>query len=97
METTPSLACANKCTFCESRHLRITSIADPERTDGGHNIGWRSHSNPVGVTWRWKIDDADFLVDGALKEHDRSRSAVHPYTILQSSMERLIISLSPVQ
>ncbi|KAH8914494.1 hypothetical protein BT69DRAFT_1232257, partial [Atractiella rhizophila] len=48
METTPSLACANKCTFC-----------------------WRSHTNPVGTTWRWKVDDAEEIVDGAIKGHLR--------------------------
>ncbi|KAG0151659.1 hypothetical protein CROQUDRAFT_650682 [Cronartium quercuum f. sp. fusiforme G11] len=48
MEATPSLACANKCTFC-----------------------WRSHTNPVGTSWRWKTDDAEFLVEESLKEHDR--------------------------
>ncbi|OAV92272.1 hypothetical protein PTTG_09480 [Puccinia triticina 1-1 BBBD Race 1] len=48
MEATPSLACANKCTFC-----------------------WRSHTNPVGTSWRWKTDDAQFVVEESLKEHDR--------------------------
>ncbi|KNZ58245.1 hypothetical protein VP01_196g14 [Puccinia sorghi] len=48
MEATPSLACANKCTFC-----------------------WRSHTNPVGTSWRWKTDDAEFVVEESLKEHDR--------------------------
>lgn len=48
MEATPSLACANKCTFC-----------------------WRSHTNPVGTSWRWKTDDAEFVVNESLKEHDR--------------------------
>ncbi|MBW0523684.1 hypothetical protein O181_063399 [Austropuccinia psidii MF-1] len=48
MEATPSLACANKCTFC-----------------------WRAHTNPVGTSWRWKTDDADFVVSESLKEHDR--------------------------
>jgi tRNA wybutosine-synthesizing protein 1 len=48
MEATPSLACANKCTFC-----------------------WRSHTNPVGTSWRWKIDDPVEIVQGSLREHDR--------------------------
>lgn len=48
METTPSLACANKCTYC-----------------------WRSHSNPVGTSWRWATDNPKTVVDGAMSEHDR--------------------------
>ncbi|KAI9277572.1 radical SAM superfamily-domain-containing protein [Sporodiniella umbellata] len=46
METTPSLACANKCVFC-----------------------WRHHTNPVGTTWRWKVDDPRFILDGAMENH----------------------------
>ena len=48
METTPSLACANKCVFC-----------------------WRHHSNPVGTEWRWKMDPAEFILDGALEQHGK--------------------------
>ncbi|XP_002734220.1 S-adenosyl-L-methionine-dependent tRNA 4-demethylwyosine synthase TYW1-like [Saccoglossus kowalevskii] len=46
METTPSLACANKCVFC-----------------------WRHHTNPVGTEWKWKMDDAQTILDGAMKNH----------------------------
>ncbi|CAO3703429.1 unnamed protein product [Rhizopus stolonifer] len=46
METTPSLACANKCVFC-----------------------WRHHTNPVGTTWRWKVDDPKYILDGAMENH----------------------------
>ncbi|KAI7870998.1 hypothetical protein BDF14DRAFT_1878836 [Spinellus fusiger] len=46
METTPSLACANKCVFC-----------------------WRHHTNPVGTVWRWKVDDPQFILDGAMENH----------------------------
>ncbi|VDI56049.1 tRNA wybutosine-synthesizing protein 1 [Mytilus galloprovincialis] len=46
METTPSLACANKCVFC-----------------------WRHHTNPVGTEWRWKMDDANTVFQGALDNH----------------------------
>ncbi|XP_071479201.1 S-adenosyl-L-methionine-dependent tRNA 4-demethylwyosine synthase TYW1-like [Diadema antillarum] len=46
METTPSLACANKCVFC-----------------------WRHHTNPVGTEWRWQMDDAESIVEGALQNH----------------------------
>ncbi|XP_030847752.1 S-adenosyl-L-methionine-dependent tRNA 4-demethylwyosine synthase TYW1 [Strongylocentrotus purpuratus] len=46
METTPSLACANKCVFC-----------------------WRHHTNPVGTEWKWQMDDAESIVEGALKNH----------------------------
>ncbi|XP_068750595.1 S-adenosyl-L-methionine-dependent tRNA 4-demethylwyosine synthase TYW1-like isoform X2 [Montipora capricornis] len=46
METTPSLACANKCVFC-----------------------WRHHTNPVGTEWKWKMDDPDTIVNGAMENH----------------------------
>ncbi|KAG6555532.1 hypothetical protein Mapa_002767 [Marchantia paleacea] len=46
METTPSLACANKCVFC-----------------------WRHHTNPVGKSWRWKMDDPVEIVSAALDQH----------------------------
>ncbi|CAH3108575.1 unnamed protein product [Porites lobata] len=46
METTPSLACANKCVFC-----------------------WRHHTNPVGTEWKWKMDDPDTIVNGAMDNH----------------------------
>ena len=46
METTPSLACANKCVFC-----------------------WRHHSNPVGTEWKWKMDPAETVLEGALENH----------------------------
>ena len=46
MESTPSLACANKCVFC-----------------------WRSHTNPVGTEWKWKIDDPNEIVQGAMNGH----------------------------
>ncbi|KAJ7387044.1 S-adenosyl-L-methionine-dependent tRNA 4-demethylwyosine synthase [Desmophyllum pertusum] len=46
METTPSLACANKCVFC-----------------------WRHHTNPVGTEWKWKMDDPDMIVNGAMENH----------------------------
>ncbi|KAL3695249.1 hypothetical protein R1sor_009325 [Riccia sorocarpa] len=48
METTPSLACANKCVFC-----------------------WRHHTNPVGKSWRWKMDDPVEIVDAALDQHTK--------------------------
>ncbi|CAH1801626.1 unnamed protein product [Owenia fusiformis] len=46
METTPSLACANKCVFC-----------------------WRHHTNPVGTEWRWKMNPAEEIFEGAIKNH----------------------------
>ncbi|SBS84273.1 tRNA-YW synthesizing protein, putative [Plasmodium ovale] len=46
METTPSLACANKCVFC-----------------------WRHHKNPVGTQWKWHKDDANMIVEEAIKKH----------------------------
>ncbi|KAH9300010.1 hypothetical protein KI387_011593, partial [Taxus chinensis] len=48
METTPSLACANKCVFC-----------------------WRHHTNPVGKSWRWKLDDPLQIVEGAIDQHTK--------------------------
>lgn len=48
METTPSLACANKCVFC-----------------------WRHHTNPVGKSWQWKMDDPVEIVNTALDLHTK--------------------------
>ncbi|XP_059634575.1 S-adenosyl-L-methionine-dependent tRNA 4-demethylwyosine synthase [Cornus florida] len=48
METTPSLACANKCVFC-----------------------WRHHTNPVGKSWRWKMDDPLDIVNSAIDLHTK--------------------------
>ncbi|CAH1405380.1 unnamed protein product [Nezara viridula] len=30
---------------------------------------WRHHSNPVGTEWKWKMDDAKSIVEGALENH----------------------------
>ncbi|SBS95345.1 conserved Plasmodium protein, unknown function, partial [Plasmodium ovale curtisi] len=30
---------------------------------------WRHHKNPVGTKWRWNKDEADFIVDEAVKKH----------------------------
>eukprot|EP01095_Lingulamoeba_sp_RSL-Kostka_P005694 TRINITY_DN171_c3_g1_i2.p1 TRINITY_DN171_c3_g1~~TRINITY_DN171_c3_g1_i2.p1 ORF type:complete len:448 (+),score=199.72 TRINITY_DN171_c3_g1_i2:1631-2974(+) len=30
---------------------------------------WRHHKNPVGKSWRWKMDDAKLIVDQAIKRH----------------------------
>ncbi|XP_047390368.1 S-adenosyl-L-methionine-dependent tRNA 4-demethylwyosine synthase TYW1-like isoform X2 [Sciurus carolinensis] len=46
VETTPSLACANKCVFC-----------------------WRHHTNPVGTEWRWKMDQPEKILEGAVQSH----------------------------
>ncbi|PNW73212.1 hypothetical protein CHLRE_14g623300v5 [Chlamydomonas reinhardtii] len=32
---------------------------------------WRHHSNPVGKTWKWKMDPPDVIVDTALDLHCR--------------------------
>ncbi|KAJ9559872.1 hypothetical protein OSB04_005032 [Centaurea solstitialis] len=48
METTPSLACANKCVFC-----------------------WRHHTNPVGKSWQWKMDDPLMIVNSAIEQHKK--------------------------
>lgn len=48
MESTPSLACANKCVFC-----------------------WRHHTNPVGKSWQWKMDDPVEIVNTAIDLHTK--------------------------
>ena len=48
METTPSLACANKCVFC-----------------------WRHHTNPVGTEWRWKMNEPEEIIKGAMESHHK--------------------------
>jgi flavodoxin len=30
---------------------------------------WRHHSNPVGVEWRWKTDEPEMLISGAIENH----------------------------
>ncbi|XP_021963250.1 S-adenosyl-L-methionine-dependent tRNA 4-demethylwyosine synthase TYW1 [Folsomia candida] len=30
---------------------------------------WRHHSNPVGTEWKWKMDEAQMILDGALQNH----------------------------
>lgn len=30
---------------------------------------WRHHKNPVGREWRWKVDDAQMIVDEAVRLH----------------------------
>jgi len=32
---------------------------------------WRHHTNPVGTSWRWKVDDPETLVNGAMENHYR--------------------------
>ncbi|KAJ0963309.1 hypothetical protein J5N97_028431 [Dioscorea zingiberensis] len=32
---------------------------------------WRHHSNPVGKSWRWKMDDALEIVNGAIDQHTK--------------------------
>ena len=29
----------------------------------------RHHTNPVGTEWKWKMDDAETIFQGALKNH----------------------------
>lgn len=48
MEATPSLACANKCTFC-----------------------WRHHKNPVGTSWKWKMDGPEDIVREGVELHQK--------------------------
>jgi len=30
---------------------------------------WRHHSNPVGTEWRWKMESAEFIFNGAVENH----------------------------
>lgn len=30
---------------------------------------WRHHTNPVGTEWKWKMDKAEEILEGALKNH----------------------------
>ncbi|XP_057364640.1 S-adenosyl-L-methionine-dependent tRNA 4-demethylwyosine synthase TYW1-like [Daphnia carinata] len=71
METTPSLACANKCVFC-----------------------WRHHSNPVGTEWRWKMDPAEFILEGALEQHGKMINQFKGVPGVQP--DRLVEGMSPV-
>eukprot|EP00899_Mesostigma_viride_P008907 jgi/Mesvir1/18017/Mv09347-RA.2 len=32
---------------------------------------WRHHSNPVGTSWKWKMDPPDMIVEGAISAHAR--------------------------
>ena len=32
---------------------------------------WRHHSNPVGTEWKWKMEDADMLVNEIIHQHQR--------------------------
>ena len=33
------------------------------------NVFARHHTNPVGTEWKWKMDDAETIFQGALKNH----------------------------
>jgi tRNA wybutosine-synthesizing protein 1 len=73
MEATPSLACANKCTyFILSFQLIASCVTNSRMLALQHYAGvfcWRHHKNPVGKEWRWKTDDPYFIVDQAVKTH----------------------------
>ena len=83
METTPSLACANKCVFCwrcvsvynimlrtvnyelKLTHTLSLSFSPPPLP----SFLFRHHTNPVGTEWRWKMDDPEMILKGALENH----------------------------
>lgn len=50
---------------------------------------WRHHTNPVGTEWRWKMDKAEEILEGALKNHYalvnqfKGKSVVNFITYLQ--------------
>ena len=33
------------------------------------HVPHRHHTNPVGTSWRWKMDDAELIFNGALSYH----------------------------
>ncbi|TQD88805.1 hypothetical protein C1H46_025694 [Malus baccata] len=70
METTPSLACANKCVFC-----------------------WRHHTNPVGKSWQWKMDDPLEIVNSAIDQHTKMIKQMKG--VPGVTLERLTEGLSP--
>ncbi|KAM7517179.1 hypothetical protein LguiA_006762 [Lonicera macranthoides] len=70
METTPSLACANKCVFC-----------------------WRHHTNPVGKSWQWKMDDPLVIVNSAIELHTKMIKQMKGVPGVKT--ERLVEGLSP--
>ncbi|ONI32680.1 hypothetical protein PRUPE_1G379500 [Prunus persica] len=70
METTPSLACANKCVFC-----------------------WRHHTNPVGKSWQWKMDDPLEIVNSAIDLHTKMIKQMKG--VPGVTLERLTEGLSP--
>lgn len=70
METTPSLACANKCVFC-----------------------WRHHTNPVGKSWQWKMDDPLEIVNSAIDLHTKMIKQMKG--VPGVTLERLNEGLSP--
>lgn len=57
MEMTPSLACANKCVFCWRHHTNVCQ---------GEIFLTRQ---PVAREWKWKVDQPEFLVEGAIENH----------------------------
>ena len=47
----------------------------------------RHHTNPVGTEWRWKMDEADHIVNEAIKNH---RSMIKQFRGLYSCAVELI-------
>ncbi|MCG8624882.1 MAG: hypothetical protein MJE68_23145 [Proteobacteria bacterium] len=85
METTPSLACANKCVFCwRSAYVCWVHRREDEVLSSlslslslppylplppSLSLFLRHHTNPVGTEWRWKMDDPEMILKGALENH----------------------------
>ena len=68
METTPSLACANKCVFCwRSVYILFCSLLFFFTSNKFTFL--RHHTNPVGTSWQWKTDDAKTVFKGAIDSH----------------------------
>ena len=85
METTPSLACANKCVFCwrsvPGEPLPSLLLLHPllslfllvlllaPPSSSSSSVLSRHHTNPVGTEWRWKMDSPETIIHGALENH----------------------------
>ena len=82
METTPSLACANKCVFCWRHHKNPVGKVQSSLFVSGFSLLPRTHSSALNATlcchpslangvqeWRWKADSPELIVTSALEKH----------------------------
>lgn len=54
---------------------------------------WRHHTNPVGKSWQWKMDDPLDIVNGAINQHTKMIKQMKGVPGVQA--ERLLEGLSP--